>query len=128
MGHGHILNDLSLAAQNTRSEIQALDTPIHRVNSGVNSLLQQSEVTIRRLSQMQHQARQTHDLRLELRRAVSNQQDANPGQSLEQSLVTALASSGTERELLRQSLESLSKQRQEETVEVAARMKDLVSL
>ena len=128
------LAGLIALSQDTRSDVQALTTPLRHVDTGVSTLLQQNECIATRLSEMQLQTRQSHETTLDLRQSMSehsrllSQQIAKPAPSLGQYLLTALGKSGTDYELLREQIEFSGQKREEEATAMAEKIEILVGI
>ncbi|KAL8654960.1 MAG: hypothetical protein Q9226_003227 [Calogaya cf. arnoldii] len=120
--------NLAALAHNTRSDIQAIAAPVQRMSAGFERLLQQREDTTTRLSHLQAQTHQDHEVTLEFCRSIPEQfglllqQDRRSSHSLEQKLITARGQDGTERELLRDAIKSFDQKRDGEFQALATRM------
>ncbi|KAL8927116.1 MAG: hypothetical protein Q9208_002500 [Pyrenodesmia sp. 3 TL-2023] len=117
--------NVELVSQKTHSDIQAIATPVYH-------LLQQGQDTQTRLSEMQAQKQQNHEVVLNLCRDIPEQcrlllqQDWTSSRSLEQELIEALRLFGTEWELRRSAIESFGRKREGEAEELAMGMGVLV--
>ncbi|KAL8943287.1 MAG: hypothetical protein Q9211_001034 [Gyalolechia sp. 1 TL-2023] len=115
-----VSRNVEVASQTTQSAMQAMATPVHRMDTGFDLLLQQGQDTTTRLSEMQVQAHHYHEAALDLYRHIPEQcrqllqRDQRSSHSLEQDLVTGLGQLGTERELLREEIRSLNQTREGE--------------
>ena len=127
-----VSRNIQVASQTTQSAMQAMATPVHRMDTGFNLLLQQGENTTTRLSEMQVQAHHYHEAALDLYRHIPEQcrqllqRDQTPSHSVEQDLITALGQFGTERELLRNAIRSLNQKREGEAQDLVMRIDVLV--
>ncbi|KAL8856106.1 MAG: hypothetical protein Q9178_007301 [Gyalolechia marmorata] len=123
-----VSRNVEVASQTTHSAMQAMATPVHRMDTGFNLLLQQGENTTTSLSEMQVQAHHYHEAALDLYRHIPEQcrqllqRDQTPSYSVEQDLITALGQFGTERELLRNAIRSLNQKREGEAQDLVMRI------
>ena len=129
-----VTRNVEMASQNTQSEVQAITTPMHRMNSKFDLLLQQGEDTNATLSNIQSRTRQNHEIALDICRTISEQyrqtlqHSRACSRSLQDDLCTSLVNFGAEQVLLRSEIEKSSQKREGEAEEMAARMDVLVRI
>ena len=129
-----VTRNVEMASQSTQSEVQAIATPMRRMNSNLDLLLHQGEETKATLSNIQSHTRQNHEVALDIYRTISEQyrqtlqHDNSSSRSLQDDLCTSLVKFGAEQVLLRNEVEKSSQKREGEAEEIAARMDVLVRI
>ena len=129
-----ISRNVETVSQNTNSEVQAIATPVHRMDSRFDLLLQKEEDSKTALYNLEFQTRQNHKITLDIYRTVSEQynqslqNDSTFHHSLQGELCTALVELGAEQQLLRNEIEISGQKREGEVDAMAARMDDLVRI
>ncbi|KAG7002196.1 hypothetical protein G7Y79_00028g062170 [Physcia stellaris] len=119
-----VTRKVEMASQNTQSEVHAITTPMHRMNSKFDLLLQQGEDTKATLSNILSQTRQNHEIALEISEQYRQllQRDRASSRSPQDDFCTSLVKFGAEQVLLRGEIEKSSQKREGEAEEMAARM------
>lgn len=129
-----VTRNVEMTSQNTQSEVHAIATPIHHINSKFDLLLHQGKETKATLSNIQSHTRQNHEIALDICRTISEQyrqtlqHDSSSSRSLQDDLCTSLVKFGAEQVLLRNEIEKSSQKREGEAEEIAARMDVLVRI
>ena len=129
-----IARNVETASQNTHSDIHAIATPIHRMDSRFDLLLQKEEDIKTTLSKVEFETRQNHEITLDICRTISEQchqilqhNRASP-RSLQTDLCTSLVRYGLEQQLLRKDIQISSQKREREAEEMATKMNALVRI
>ena len=129
-----ISRNVETASQETRSGVQGLATPINRMSSRFDLVLQKEEEIKTTLSNIQFQMGQNHDITLDVCRNISEQyhqmlqHDRAFPRSVHTDMCTSLVKFGAEQQLLRNEIAISSQKREEEAEELAARMNALVRI
>lgn len=125
-----VTRNVEMTSQNTQSEVQAIATPMHRMDSKFDLLLHQGEDTKATLSNIQSQTRQNQEIALNISEQYREmlQHDRASSRSLQDDFCTSLVKFGAEQALLKCEIEKYSQKREGEAEEVAARLDVLVRI
>lgn len=129
-----ISRNVEKTSKNARSDIQAITTPVHRMNSRFDFLLQKAEDIKTTLSNIQLRAGQNHDITLDICHNISEQchqilqNDRASPRSLQDTLCTSVVELGAEQQLPGRKIATSSNEPEDQAEEMTARMNALVRL